>query len=165
MDSRALSHLEFYVQIPFTAILSQRSPLKLNSWPSHWLSSGIKFIHLFLFNKACRWSNYIEGTGSFLSVHVRICNQMSFLHIHFKFSFQSFIDLEVTKKRLGACGTLLKFKILRDRPISTSVICLYPLHKENYCAAIILSTLYPSINKESTREPGTIPEFIAESLT
>lgn len=54
----------------------------------------------FLFNKASRWSNYIEGTHSFLSVHVRICNQMSFLHIHFKFSFQSFIDLEVTKKEV-----------------------------------------------------------------
>lgn len=119
----------------------------------------------FLFNKACIWNNYIEGTGSFLSIQVRICNQMSFLHIYFKFSFQSFIDLEVMKKRLGACGTLLRFKILRDQPISTSVICLYPLHKENYCADIILSTLYSSINKESTREPGTISEFIAESLT
>ena len=90
---------------------------------------------------------------------------MSFLHTYFKFSFQSFLDLEVMKKRLGACGTLLRFKILIDQPISTSVICLYPLHKENYCADIILSTFYSSINKESTSEPGTISEFIAESLT
>lgn len=61
------------MQIPFIAL------------PPHWLSSEIKFINLFAIMPVVETTTI--AMGSFLSIQVRICNQMNFLQLFLKFSF------------------------------------------------------------------------------